>query len=134
MKPITESSFQMQTRKSMGNLHIRLEGVFDQYSAASLGQVLLKEEPDCHRFFIDTNGLRRVEPVGAEALHALMRHSSDLTSRIIFKGSNGRIMATEGQLVLIARQAHGCGCAGKCKVCKCAQRREQRKKQPDFRG
>lgn len=133
MKPITESSFQMQTRKSMGNLHIRLEGVFDGDSAASLGQVLLREEPDCRRFFIDTNGLRQVEPLGTEALHALMQRSSDLTSRIIFKGSKGRIMATEGQLVLMVKPGRGCSCAGKCRECKCAQRREQCNKQSDFR-
>jgi anti-anti-sigma regulatory factor len=131
MKSTMESTFQMQIRKSMGNLHIRLEGVFDPDSATSLARVLLKEESDCHRFFIDTTGLRHVEPLGTEALHAMMQHSSHLSSRIIFKGSNGQIIAMEGQRVLIAKPSHGCGCAGKCKVCTCAQRKERHKDQED---
>lgn len=120
------SSFQVQTRKSMGNLHVRLEGIFDRDSASSLAEMLLKEELDCHRFFIDTTGLSQVEPLGTATLHAWMQRSADLSARIFFKGQNGRQMAMEGQRVLIAKPSSGCGCSGKCKVCTCAQRREQR--------
>ena len=118
--------FRMRTRKSMGNLHIRLEGIFDRQGASYLAEALQKEEGQCGRFFIDTEKLSAVEPLGAADLHAWLASRAGLTSRIYYKGRNGQQMAVQGQRVLRSKPAHGCGCSGKCTVCKCAQRRQQR--------
>jgi hypothetical protein len=121
------STFRMRTRKSMGNLHVRLEGVLDPISATSLALVLREEAAVCRKFFINTEGLERVEPQGASTLRTFMRefeqHSAeDASRRIYFKGKNGSQVAMEGQRVLQTKPASGCKCSGKCKVCKCAQR------------
>ena len=124
-----DSTFRMRTRKSMGNLHVRLEGVLDPKSATSLALVLREEAAACRKFFINTEGLERVEPLGASTLRTFMRefeqHSAeDVGRRIYFKGKNGAQVAMEGQRVLQTKPASGCKCSGKCKVCKCAQRME----------
>ena len=124
-----DSTFRMRTRKSMGNLHVRLEGVLDFSSATSLALVLREEAEACRKFFINTEGLERVEPLGASTLRTFMTefaHNSaeDSSSRIYFKGKNGDQIAMEGQRVLRTKPVSGCKCSGKCKVCKCAQRKE----------
>lgn len=127
-----DTMFRMRTRKSMGNLHVRLEGVFNPESATSLALVLRKEADGCNRFFINTEELERVEPRGAAALRSFMQDfadasSQDMTSRIYFKGRNGGEMALDGQRILQIKPGAGSGCSGKCVVCKCSQRREQRR-------
>ena len=122
-----DSTFRMRTRKSMGNLHVRLEGVLDPNSATSLALVMREEAAVCRKFFINTEGLERVDPSGASTLRTFMREfarhcAEDERSRIFFKGKNVDQVAMEGQRVLRTKPASGCGCSGKCKVCKCAQR------------
>ncbi|WP_153306876.1 hypothetical protein [Desulfonatronum thioautotrophicum] len=133
-----DTMFRMRTRKSMNNLHVRLEGVFDPDSATSLALALREEATGCERFFINTDGLERVEPQGVLALKDFMRGTvpgsgENMASRIYFKGKNGNAMALEGQRILQikAKSKTGCGCsgtcgcAGKCVVCKCAVSRER---------
>ncbi|WP_156932851.1 hypothetical protein [Desulfonatronum lacustre] len=124
-----DSTFRMRTRKSMGNLHVRLEGILDTNSATSLALVLREEAATCRKFFINTEDLERVEPLGASALRTFMTEfaqntAEDVSTRIYFKGKNGAQVAMEGQRVLQTKPSSGCKCSGKCKVCKCAQRME----------
>ncbi|SDB61623.1 hypothetical protein SAMN05660653_03217 [Desulfonatronum thiosulfatophilum] len=117
------TQFRMQTRKSRGNLHVQLEGIFDQQSASSLAQVLREAAAEHHRMFINTDGLAHIEPPATEILHAGLK-DTDVNSRIYFKGKKGRLMAMEGHRVIKSKPLHRCNCSGKCKVCKCVQGKE----------
>ncbi|GAB6057530.1 hypothetical protein [Desulfonatronum parangueonense] len=118
-----KAPFRMETRKSRGNLHVRLEGIFDQHSASSLAHVLREAAAKHHRLFINTEGLAEIEPPATEILHAGLK-DSEVNSRIYFKGKKGKLMAMDGHRVLHTKTSHRCNCSGKCKVCKCAQRKE----------
>lgn len=121
-----QHTFGIQTRKSMGNLHLRLEGVFDGDSALALSALLRERHAECNRLFIDTDRLQRVEPFGADLFRSFLRDYFEVSRRVYFKGRNGAQMALEGQRVLRMKAHHGCGCAGKCRACKCAGRKKQR--------
>ncbi len=117
--------FRIKTRESMGNLHLRLEGVFNGESALALTALLHQRQSVCNRLFIDTDKLHRVETFGTEVFHSFLRRYDKVSERIYFKGKNGTRMALDGQRVIRVKPDHGCGCSGKCTVCKCAQRKKQ---------
>lgn len=121
-----QSLFRIQARKSMGNLHLRLEGVFDGDSALVLSALLRERHTECDRLFIDTDRLQGVESFGADLFRLFLREYLEFSRRVYFKGRNGIQMALEGQRVLRIKPHHGCGCSGKCKVCKCAESKKQR--------
>lgn len=120
-----DALFRIQARESMGNLHLHLEGVFDGDFAVALSALLRERHAECHRLFIDTDSLQRVEPCGADLFRSFLRDYFGVSRRVYFKGKNGAQMALEGQRVLRLKPHHGCGCSGKCKVCKCAERKKQ---------
>lgn len=121
-----QNMFRIQARESMGNLHLRLEGIFNGESALALTALLHQRQGACKRLFIDTDKLHRVEEFGTDVFHSFLRRHGEFSRRIYFKGKNGMHMALEGQRVLRVKSHHGCGCSGKCKVCKCAERKKQR--------
>lgn len=119
-------SLQIQIRESMGNLHLRLEGVFDESFALILSAILWERHPECRRLFIDTDGLQRVEPFGADLFRSFLRGFFEVSQCVYFKGKNGAQIALDGQRVLQMKQHYGCGCTGQCKICKCAKRKKLR--------
>jgi hypothetical protein len=118
-----DNMFRMKSRKSNGNLHLRLEGIFDGGSAMALTAALREQYMNCDRLFIDTERLEEVESFGAFVLQNFLRQFPGVSQRVIFKGEKGALMALEGQRVLrVKEHHHGCGCSGRCAECKCAQR------------
>ncbi len=117
-----DNMFRMISRKSNGNLHLRLVGIFDGRSAMALREQYM----NCDRLFIDTARLEEVEAFGAYVLKNFLRQFPGVSQRVIFKGEKGALMALEGQRVLrVKEHRHGCGCSGRCAECKCAQRGER---------
>ncbi|TBV82820.1 MAG: hypothetical protein EYX74_02445 [Desulfobulbaceae bacterium] len=122
-----ETPFRVDTRKSMGNLHLVLNGAFDDNLASTLIAILRRENANFRRFFINTEKLHRVDILGKIILHAFMQDFGDLKSRIYFKGKNGSTMAMEGQKVLLSKEQHRRGCAGTCKTSKAGSNEERQK-------
>jgi hypothetical protein len=121
-----ETRFRIHTKKSMGNLHLQLEGIFDGGSAMALTAALHEHHAKCNRLFINTEKLERIEPIGTTVLQAFMRQFPGVSERVYYKGKNGKHMALDGQRVLRVKPLQGCGCSGKCTVCRCAERKKQR--------
>jgi len=118
--------FRIQARESMGNLHLRLEEIFDGDSALALSALLRERHAECNRLFIATDGLQRVDPFGADLFRSFLRDYCEVSRRVYVKGRNGAHMALEGRRMLRMKpHSTACGCAGRCKACTCAERKKQ---------
>lgn len=101
-------------------LTIQLDGIFTAESALNLIGAVYDTQPERRRFCVDSENLQGVEPLGQFVLHGLLHQFADMTKRIRFKGKfSDRLhpptLRTERTACL-----SGCGCTGKCVVCRCA--------------
>ena len=137
MRAHKESSvmnFQMNFRHSRGNLHIKADGVFDEYAAKELLKLMSSEYPVGGRVFVDTAELCDIHPSGRVALGSGLSSTAVPASNLFFMGEKGFQIAPDGARVLIvdrsrlerakeetehASHKENHHCCGKCAHCKC---------------
>ncbi len=112
-------TFQIQFRKSNGNLHLRLEGDFNGSSAWQL--IRLLEERYCGkgRIFIDTRHLKRLHPFGCSTFQSELVLSRVPAGCLFFKGEKGFEIAPRKSNVIMMPQKSQRRCSGDCKNCSC---------------
>ncbi len=115
------TNFQIDVKKSNGQLHLIPRGDLDGSSAWELLNFLTDHCSDQGSVVIDTSRLRRVHPFGCATFKgclALTRFSAD---RLVFKGDKGVALAPGRSKVMVASEAPTCRCKGNCKQCKCLE-------------
>ena len=124
-------NFQIESRISNGNLHLRPKGDFDGSSACELLNFIHDKYNGKGRVFIDTKYLHRLCSFGCDTFRCGLNCALLPPDRIFFKGKNGFEIAPNGSKVIIASEQSKNGykrghnakhrrCSGNCKNCKCS--------------
>lgn len=113
------TNFQIEVKKSNGNLHVKPRGDFDGNSAWELVNLLHDQYDGQGRIFIDTHNLREICPFGCNTFQCRLNLNRIPPDRLFFKGENGFKIAPNGSKVLVSHQNHGCRCDGRCSECAC---------------
>jgi len=95
------STFGISFRNSSGNLHIRLEGVFNGMCAWALFQTIHQRYSGSGRVFVGTAGLTAVMSSGVGLFKALMTPEKMPGGGLYLKGEKGFDIAPEGARVVI---------------------------------
>lgn len=113
----------LSSRTSNHDLHIRLTGTFEESLSEHLRAVLQEKYNGQGRLFLD---VRELAPLQTEQQALFRTCLADFPSRqLFFKGQNGFDVGINGSRVLIMKKKQ-CSCNGKCTVCTCARRAENR--------
>ncbi|PIE71317.1 MAG: peptidylprolyl isomerase [Deltaproteobacteria bacterium] len=107
------TQFQVAFRKSVGNLHLKPEGVFDGNSAWVLTKTIREQYNGFGRVFVSTAGLNEIRADGVKLFKSLMSSRIMPMDHLYFKGEKGFSMAPNGSRVIIPRK---CGCGGRGSV------------------
>ncbi len=97
------SSFQIDLRKSVGNLHVSIEGEFNGMCAWELLKIL-KQHSGSGRVFVDTHDIRHMSGEGVELFRAYMTRRQMPRDWLYFKGKKGFKIAPNGSRVLICNK------------------------------
>ncbi|MBF0377735.1 MAG: HD-GYP domain-containing protein [Desulfamplus sp.] len=131
------TSFEIESRISNGNLHLYPKGDFDGSSACELLNFIHDRYSGKGKVFIDTNHLHRLCSFGCDTFRCGLNSSLLPPDRIFFKGKNGFEIAPNGSRVIVAsenkKDEHQNSihkdrehkCSGNCKNCKCSHKREK---------
>lgn len=147
--------FNLEYRMSHGNMHIDLEGNFDQSSAKQFITCLTKAYEGTGRVFVDTAKLKELSESGIQYFRDFLSTTKLLAHNLYLKGEQGFQLVPNGSKVLLvapkskekSNHVSGCACGGtcgganakhdhnadgshasghkKCKVCKCALARQR---------
>jgi hypothetical protein len=112
--------FQIDYRQNNGNLHLRLQGLFDGSSAWELINLIHGQYDGQGRVFVDTKGLAEVHPSGSQILQSNLDQGIIPFNNIYFKGEMGRELAPSGCRVLVQKILPSLKCKGRCRNCQCA--------------
>lgn len=116
--------FDIQYKKSNGNLHLRPMGELDGSSAWRLIHLIGDIYDGKGRVFIDTQALQEAHPFGCGILKRQLTNGAVPSNRLFFKGPKGFEMAPDGSKVILASRRRGCGCTGDCANCHCSRKRQ----------
>lgn len=117
--------FQVELRKSHGNLHVKTKGDFNGRSAWDLINLLHEKYEGYGRVFIDTHSLEEMCPFGCGTFKNRLDTGLLPADRIYFKGENGFKIAPDGCRVILNSRDHRCRCDGNCANCRCANRKNR---------
>lgn len=118
-----QEHFQIEMKKSRGNLHVALHGNLEKESALELVHALSKNYEGRGRVFIDTERLGEVSPAGCRAFQCGLNSDLLPAELLFFKGEKGFQMAPRGSKILIlGPRPRRCHCSGRCAVCKCTEK------------
>lgn len=110
--------FQIDFRKSNGNLHIQPKGDLDGSAAWQLIR-FIRDRYDGHgRIFIDTDHIRKICSFGSKTFKCNLDFAALPADRIFFKGERGAHIAPRGSRIIVAARKHRC--RGRCKGCACS--------------
>lgn len=93
--------FCIHFRRSRGNLHITLSGEFNGMCAWELIKTIKRQYAGSGRIFVNTAGLSRVMPAGAELFKSQMARKRIPHDWLYFKGNKGFKIAPNGSRVII---------------------------------
>jgi hypothetical protein len=116
-------NFQIQFRKSNGNLHIQPKGDFDGGSAWELINLIHDQYDGKGRVFIDTRKLGQIHPFGCNTFQCRLNHRAMPADRLCFKGKKGFEIAPNGSRVIVNSKKYSRRCNGNCKKCTCTAKR-----------
>ena len=119
------SNFQVQCKKSNGNLHLKPKGDFDGTSAWELIHLMRDKYEGRGRVFIDTNQLREVHGFGCSTFRCRFRQGGVPAHCLFFKGEKGFKIAPDGSKVLVVPKGRACRCNGDCANCRCGNKKNQ---------
>ena len=117
--------FQMESRESNKDLHVRVSGIFDGDAAEALIGLLRRLYNGAGRIFIDTRGLVDLYAHGCRGFRQALARESLPVERLFFKGEQGFQLGPDGSRVLIMKKK-SCRCGGACRECACAKRLRER--------
>jgi len=122
-----DKNFELDFRKSNGNLHIHPIGLFGNEMVEELDRLMEKEYEGSGRVFVRTADIELPDASDWDA--SIRIPSCIVASNIYFKGEKGFDIAPDGTRVIISRRDMGgeCKCSGKCRVCKCEMMGRDRK-------
>ncbi|WP_394708022.1 hypothetical protein [uncultured Desulfosarcina sp.] len=119
------TNFQIEVKKSNGDLHISTSGDFDGSSAWELVNLLDDKYDGKGRVVIDTHNLREMCPFGCSTFRCRLNQSRLPSNRLSFKGAKGYEIAPEGCSVFVSTKKHDCRCSGNCANCPCSEKKQQ---------
>ncbi|MEE4357874.1 MAG: HD-GYP domain-containing protein [Desulfococcaceae bacterium] len=111
--------FQIESRISRGNLHLRPKGDFDGISAWELLNCIHGSCDRSGKVFIDTSHLHNLCPFGCNTFRCGLNFSLIPGERIFFKGKKGFDIAPGGCRVLVSSKSKEHRCSGNCANCVC---------------
>lgn len=96
------NAFQIDYRRSAGNLHIVLSGEFNGMCAWELYKTIRRQYAGSGRIFVNTNGLKTIIPDGRDLFKRHMGSNTQTApDQLYFKGKKGFQIAPDGSRVLI---------------------------------
>ena len=113
------TNFQIQFKKSSGNLHIQTKGDFDGSSAWELINLIHDKYYVKGRVFIDTRNLGVIHPFGCNTFQCRLNLRAMPADRLCFKGEKGFEIAPNGSRVIVNSEKDHYRCNGNCKACSC---------------
>jgi len=119
------ANFQINARKSNGNLHVQPAGDFDGSSAWALVNLLHKKYDGNGRIFINTDKLGEICPFGCTVFQNRIDLNRLPANRLFFKGKNGFKIAPDGSRVIVAPEKCSRQCDGNCANCRCSGKIKQ---------
>jgi len=111
------ADFQIESRNSNGDLHLKPRGDFDGSSAYELLNFIHNKYDGRGRVFIDTNHLHHLCSFGCNTFRCGLNFNLLPADRIFFKGKKGFDIAPNGSKVIVAPEAKKHHCSGNCKNC-----------------
>ena len=96
--------FAIDSRHSVGNLHVSLAGEFNDMCAWELIKTIKLNKGRRGRVFINTNGLKRISSEGIVLFKAHMCSNVMKQDWLYFKGDKGFEIAPDGSRVLISKK------------------------------
>ncbi len=123
------TEFQIELRKSNGNLHVRLKGYFDGNSACQLAERIHSGYDGSGLVFIDTHSLCDLCEFGCSTFRSVLDRKKVPADSLVFKGKKGFEIAPDGSRVIIACADKQGGCKGDCANCPCCGRNKKREKE-----
>lgn len=118
------TNFQIDVKKSNGDLHVSPRGDFDGSSAWELINLLHAQYTGKGQVFVETHGLREICPFGCSTFQSQLNQSWLPADRLLFSGERGLEIAPEGSKVTVASEKHKCQCNGNCANCPCAEKKQ----------
>jgi len=115
------ANFQIESRTSNGDLHLKPRGDFDGSSALELLNLIRNRYDGKGRVFIDTKHLHNVCPFGCNTFRFGLNLNLLPAERIFFKGEKGFDIAPNGSKVIVAKKHE---CCGNCKNCSCSAKKK----------
>jgi len=110
-------NFQIQFKKSNGNLHIQPKGDFDGSSAWELINLIHDQYDGKGRVFIDTRNLGVIYPFGCNTFRCRLNLRAMPADRLCFKGEKGFEIAPNGSRAIVNSEKNHCRCNGNCEGC-----------------
>lgn len=104
------TNFQIQFKKSNGNLHILPRGDFDGSSAWELINLIHEKYDGKGRVFIDTRNLGKIHPFGCNTFQCRLNLRTMPADRLCFKGEKGFEIAPRDSRVIVASEKHHYRC------------------------
>ena len=108
-----------------GNLHINIEGVFTDDTAAALTSTMVDSYRGKGNIFIHTAKVTKVMPESRKTFSTLLGVSGLPRDNVYLIGEKGKDIGHEKAKVIIRdkrKRGHG-GCGGRCKNCTCHTRK-----------
>lgn len=113
----------IDTDQRNGNLHIKLNGSFNQDTAAKLTMVMMRAYQGKGNIFIHTDKISTVEPESKCAFNDLIGLSNLPEKCIYMMGEKGlAICPDSGKVIVHKKRQHSHGGCGKCKNCSCGKK------------
>lgn len=97
-------AFTIDTRQSVGNLHIALNGEFNGMCAWELLKAIRRHNAGAGRVFINTDGLKAIVTDGVSLFKNHMKQRNIPRDWLYFKGKKGFKIAPDGSRVLICKK------------------------------
>jgi len=122
------ANFQINARKSNGNLYVQPAGDFDGSSAWMLVNLLHEKYEGRGRIFINTNSLGKIYPFGCSIFKNRIDLSRLPADRLFFKGKKGFKIAPNGTRVILVPEKQLRKCSGNCAGCRCSGNKKHKLK------
>ena len=120
-----QGHFQMNIKRSNGDIHVTPEGTFNGNSAWELVNLLHATYEGKGKIFIDTRFLKEVCPFGCETFIKQLNMRRFPSNVLCFKGKKAFSIAPRGCKVIVTSEKLGHKCKGNCPNCKNRTQKEK---------
>lgn len=99
-----DRKFSIDSRYSVGNLHVSLSGEFSDICAWELIKIIMLNKSGRGRIFVNTDGIKRISLKGIDLFKSHMCEKRIKHDWLYFKGDRGFEIAPDGSRVLICNR------------------------------